>query len=137
VSNEVAVSIIALIGTLLVAVIAWLTRDNRRPAPESEPEPEPEAEPAGQATLPPPLTPPANEVEAYLLKEVKRLSKRLDSTEQKLKISERKRLEAEADATHWRGRVTELEISEKTLKAEVIRLRGLVEKPGTGPLGKN
>jgi len=144
-SNETAVALISAIATIAVAIIAWLTRDRRKPEPEKP----------GQATLPPaPLSPPPSpaqpvpspvagydELTQRLLDETARLSKRVGDLETKLEASGKESAKAKddaekarAEAGHLRKRVTELEDNEKVLKAEIARLRGLVEKPGTGPL---
>lgn len=125
-SNETAVGIISFVGVVVVAIIAWLTRD-KSPKPSTN----------GQATLPPNPVDDYEKLSARLLAEIARLSKRVEDLETERETREQERQKERAEASHLRERVVELEASEKKLKAEVAQLRGLVEsKPGTGPLGK-
>jgi hypothetical protein len=149
VSNETAVGLISAIALITVSIIAWLTRDKSPKKPDG-----------GQATQPPAspvddyekLANRLNEeIERVELKraternedraEIERLKaklvsllKDLDAREKERELERQERQTVQAEASHLRQRVVELETSEKNLKAEVARLRGLVEKPGTGPL---
>lgn len=126
-SNETAVALMSGIVTIGVALIAWLTRDKKK------------SESSGQATLPPAAPSAVDDYEklsARMLGEIARLSQRVEDLEAERDTHQEERQKERTEAGHLRQRVVELEASEKSLKAEVARLRGLVEKPVTGPLGK-
>lgn len=142
-SNEAAVGLMSGIVTVALAIITYLTRNIRKAQPP--PSPVDDYEKLANRLN--------EEIERVELKraaernedraEIERLKARLvslqndlDAREKERELERQERQKVQAEASHLRQRVVELEASEKNLKAEVARLRGLVEKPGTGPLGK-